>query len=116
MKLFAFGPIALAIFLIFGLAYPQAEAVQQTRGPSVTSAQEEVPEWLKSAVQEKDERKSDNVLLTLLEVGNLMMTGIGFLAVVFKGGKYVEKVDRNEADIENLWKVVGRMRGEGHEK
>jgi hypothetical protein len=71
---------------------------------------------MKASIREQNERQSDNTLITLLEVGNLVLTGIGFMAIVFKGGKYVEKVERSEVDIVNLWKETAKLRAEIHEK
>lgn len=53
--------------------------------------------------------EGDDTFLTLLEVGNLLMTGIGFLTVVFKGGKYVEKVDRHDIDIGKVREEMARL-------
>lgn len=116
MKLFAIGPLIVAVFLLSTLAYSPAQGLQsaQTRGPS--TGQEEIPEWMRANIREQSERQGDNTLLTLLMVGNLIMTGIGFLTVVFKGGKYVEKVDRSEVDIANLWKETAKLRAEIHDK
>ncbi len=108
IKALGIGPLCAALLLALTLfGQPQGSV---TRGPESSSQSEEVPEWLRTAVHEQNQRQSDSMILTLLEVGNLLTTAIGFLAIAFKAGKYLEKIERAEKEISNLWKVSTKER------
>lgn len=117
------SPILLAL-----LFFAHDVAAQPVlRGPSeVQQDSHEVPEWLKDAVQEQARRANDNTAIAIGLVLNIIVSGVGMGTIIFRSGRYVEKVDAHDKtlghhaeEIVQIWRALGyqyRLNRLGNEK